>query len=233
MSNTWPIAADLQVFLQGSGFTINMDEAAQFGLQRAMDSAVEQFEKDTGWLPFLGAPTTLLFDPPGPDKCGISAYFGINTVGGSRRLSLGLGLLMLTSLSVWITPTDPVGEILTLGQHFWLKPDNFAFYNKPATSIEFAIPQYGPPQSIQVIGTFGRMLTPTAAVTQAVLTAAAIICAPKFSVGVSSGLLDWKEGEQEEKYAGSGSSGPFAHEVALWRKQYDATVRAYRSTAIF
>lgn len=186
----------------------------KIGLAAKLDAALEAWEQETGWVPFVssGATETRFYDPPGPPPS--RGGFGIR--GGGRLLSLDGGLLSLTSVVVNGQEYDPANQLR-------LKPDNAAARRKPVTRIEFSRPVLGPAQCVAVTGVWGYSREWPEDARQAVLDWAAHLCVPELALQISRGLYQWRQGDEQERYGGSGDSGPLAAENALWERNFRET----------
>src|SRR5579872_4286099 len=87
-------------------------------------AAVAEWERRTGYLPFLGSGSaqSRSFDPPGPNRRTLS---GFSLLGGGRLLDLESGLYGLTSVSIGVGPDSPGTELVN-GTDFWPEPLNAA-----------------------------------------------------------------------------------------------------------
>jgi hypothetical protein len=217
----YPTAADLQAFLRGLSTPLpaGLDLAA---LEEKVADAVAEWEERTGWRPYLApsAPVTLLYDPPSPTA---GAAFATGWRGG-RILELKTGLLSLTSLTV----TDTA---YTLGQDFWLRPNNAAPRGLPYTEIEFLGPVFGLPQSVAVGGVFGCVAQLPDTTWRRIIERAASLSVPELSVAISGGVAQVRTENTLVQFAGSGVPGPLAREQAAWDAAFDrAVTRAKRIT---
>lgn len=102
-----------------------------------------EFERDTGWVPFLypGGETTRNFDPP-----------------TTPVLFLNVGLLDVTTFTVSDTAQ-------TVEEDYWLEPAG----SGPYTRIRFAYQPSGNPQTIEINGQWGYTATLPADVERALL----------------------------------------------------------------
>jgi len=110
MSKTaYPSSAELGAFLYSSGLITAPASAqqSQMFFDEAINAAVTEWERETGWVPFLSSgSTTRYYDPPGPETGPVGIYVGLNNIGGGRKLFLNAGLRS--------NPTVYVGRITSL-----------------------------------------------------------------------------------------------------------------------
>lgn len=104
MSRTaYPFSSELAAFLYSSGLISAAPTAQQQQMEydSAIAAAVAEWERETGWVPFLsGSSTTRYYDPPGPEKGSVGIYVGVNNIGGGRTLFLNAGLRTNPTVSV-------------------------------------------------------------------------------------------------------------------------------------
>ena len=136
----WPLESDVQEFLEKSGA---WDSSANLDLAKAIEDAVDDFEEAIERRPFLNAEetvTTRVFSAPGPIRRPHATL-----VGGGRNLSLGTGVLSITSLLVDDVP-------FTEGTHYFeARFDTDA----PITMIRFASNVFFRPNGIAIEGAWG------------------------------------------------------------------------------
>lgn len=233
MSHTaYPKSLDLERLLVSAGIIAsplsNMQDVMD--LQGAVESATEEWENNTGWRPFLSATQTRTYDPPGPMRGPVGVWFGINNMGGSRVLPLYTGILSVTTLKVGVTASS-AGTTLTLGTDFWLKPQNATSFNQPYRSIEFAVPQWGNPQSITVTGPFGYSTTVPNDVWTAIIKRGAAILAPELALQISGGLYSERRLNSETRYSGAKQS-PLSVEAEEWQRTFNQTVKNYKRRSV-
>lgn len=239
---TWPLSSDVMAYLASTGLFGPQLPAAQATLSPEADAeiaaAILTLEGWTGWAPILGAADTRFFDPPGPDKGAFGFFSGLRTMGGSNRLFFGGGLLCLTdqagnpalsgnpaaTITTGLSATNTAGQVLTLGQDFWLKPTSAPQYKKPWTSAEFRCVQYGEPQSIRIAGLWGLAVSLPASLWLAAVKLAAAALAPQLDLLVNSGRMSRKAGDEEDRYSGGRDSGPVAAAAAQWREDAETLV---------
>lgn len=185
----WPTNTDIVAFLaanqivmpDGSAISTTQVTAARVA------AAVKRYEELTGWVPFEGVAQTRTFDPP-----GLMAGHLATPRGGSRMLELGAGLLSVTSVA-------NQNATLTLNQHYWLKRMS-ADQSKPYEAIEFLMPVIGLPQSITIVGVWGRMVAADDLSKEAVtkLAAAMVLSGVRESFA-QIGDVEWKEADVSER----------------------------------
>lgn len=111
--------------------------------------AIDEFESETGYEPFLADSSTsqLRFDPPGVNQRG-------RVKGGAKRLLLNNAFATITEVLVGVT-TDFAGTALTVDVDYRTLPLNSAALLQPITEIEFFTTQWGEPGSIRITGKRG------------------------------------------------------------------------------
>lgn len=229
MPDTYPTGTDLQVFLVSASLISNPPTPAQgfMDYHSAMLAAVDEFERLTGYTPFLsdGTSTPRTFDGP-----------------GSPILPLNAGLLSLTSLTINTTP-------YTQNQQFVLSPPDAANNRRPYTYLDFGSGWGGSAgnvgdwgfgfgvgsqvglgtlgtgrRSIVVTGVWGYSLTLPFDVKRALLHRGAVELAPDLMHAVSAGVSQRTEGDETVKY----SAKLFGEQMAEWRANFNETATRYR-----
>jgi hypothetical protein len=230
-----PDASNLASLLFSTGlWTKPVASAAQqqgaVDLDGAIAAAYAIWQREVRYTPFLAATQTRLYDPPGPEK-GAPGYFislpgtGLGRIGGSNILSVRSGLLSVTTLTVGITLTY-AGKVLVANTDFWLTPSDAAFYNRPFTSVQFRTVQYGEPQSISILGSFGFSATvPDDAWTAINRLAASIIL---HEIGLFTTGLHKSEAQGDEKV----EFLSFTTLAAAYEKQAMSVAARYRRPSI-
>lgn len=220
MANALPTTADLQALLTAAGLISKTPTDLQYllDLDGALASAKTEWEKRTGWVPFLFAPagggsgeTTRRYDPPGNK--------------GSYILALDGGLISLTSLLVSVTVDTPAGTALTVDKDFFLQPYNAPAEGRPYEWIEFCSAVRGMPASVRVTGTFGFSASIPDDAFQALLRGAASELGPELAQALSKGQIEWKQGDESAKYGDdplsafiNGCRSPFERGIGRYRR---------------
>lgn len=219
----YPDHAALALYLQNEcnsqGFNINPTTQ---DLDTKLQAAIEQFENETGWKPFLQDQANVVrtFDPPGARGAATSSD---QILGGGRALVFGAGLMALTSVVTGITTTTPNGTAQILNQDFRLLPSNASVEGRPWILVQFMQIQYGPVQSVQVTGQWGRVANCPYSVRNAILRQAARLFLEDYVVS---------EGPVQVITGADGSARRFFDDpFAPWTKQTEKvwaeTVAAY------
>jgi len=225
-----PGSADLQRFLIASGLFSNPPTAAQkyMDLRGAMDAAKEEFERLTGYLPFLssGEQETRTFD--GPE---------------SSILQLRAGLLSLTSLVInTVTYTE--------NSQFVLQPTDAPGRRLPYTYVDFGSGWQsggyglgsdfasgfgagsavglgyvgGGRRAISITGVWGYCATLPADVKQALISFGAARVAPRLMHSVTGGLKQQKVGNDSWTWG----ENFFGGQMSAWDAEFQEAVRKYR-----
>jgi len=200
----WPQASDLTPKFVALG----LSGTASADLWTPIKRAVAWFQKETGYLPFLGKQQVRYFDPPG----GASGFIG-RPMGGGRKIFLDNGLLSINSVAIG-------GSVKINGTDYWLRPNNNDAKGLPFEWIEFLVPIYGSAQSIAIDGVWGRMVYPDYEVWQGVLDYAAVLAAPEIISLKTKGFIRWTDGDTSEEYGQS----PLEKQIELWTKSALAAV---------
>ena len=230
----YPAGTDLAAFLAATGLAV----PPAISLQAKCDAAVAEWEERTGWRPYLTAdtpqsPSTRLFDPPGPAASSGRASAGR----GGRILYFQGGLISLNSLSVGVVPDQTgayggpgaQGTALVSNLNFYLRPQNAPARGLAYTEAEFIYPVAGVPQSVAIVGVWGRVAALPGDVWQGVLERAAALCAAELSLSISGGYFERRVGDSLKRFAGGKSdAGPLAQQVALWDDTFERAVRTKR-----
>lgn len=219
---TWPSGNDLYTFLQSAGGTVKAAVEAMdlTVLQAQIDAAAETFQREVGYYPFVGTQQVRSFDPPGPDRGPVGLYAGLATMGGGRKLFLRAGLISVNSVTV-----GSPGKVLTLNVDYWLRPTIAPSEGEPYRHIEFRMPQYGEPNSIQVDGVWGYATTVPPTAQLAVLYRAAADTVPLLRLGLTQGVSEVQD--EQSRVSFSKGSVPLAAEYDSWMAAYAKAVQRY------
>jgi hypothetical protein len=132
----YPTGTDVAALLTASGFTAPDGS----DLDPYAIAAARQWERETGWLPFIATDSVETCDPPGPAQ----TFYGIG--GGGTVLRLRKGLLSINSV------TAMSGTPFTLGTNLALVESAAGW---PTEAIRFRFPIYGLPGSVTIDGVWG------------------------------------------------------------------------------
>ncbi len=161
--SNWPLVADLQELLTSASA---FDASANLDLADLLDQAVEEFESETGYTPFLNtnaAESTRYFNAPGPIVRPHATLLG-----GGRKLFLSAGVLSISLLAI-----DGVAK--TAGLDYY---DGVFQNNGPVTMIEFSDRVFSRPNGISITGVWGYCSTLPKMAFNAVLARAAMKALP-------------------------------------------------------
>lgn len=222
---TLPTETDLSALLYSAGMIAApaTSTQAQADYATAITAASDEWNRVTGYKPFLANAADVLrkFDPPGPMIRG--TRYGYRSRGGERFLEFeGCGLVSLTSVTTGVDNVS-AGTVRTLGTDFYLYPANAVAENTPYTRIEFVLPVYGSQQSVQVLGKWGFSATLPDDAWSAILRMAALELVPSLELGKFGGLKSWKDSDASETYGDS----PFSGVTEQWRKQINRAKMNY------
>lgn len=134
--STWPNDQQLGTFLVAA----KLCQTPPDWLKGTMAAAVRQFEKDTGYSPFLAdGAKSVRHDPP---KDG--------------RLTLACGFVSVTAVALDYSSTSD-GSVLVEDTDYSLLPLNYADRGMCVDQIDFFYARGGMPRSVLVTGEPGRM----------------------------------------------------------------------------
>ncbi len=228
--SNFPIGSDLITWLQGSAMLPAVLTAAQNNLDYdgAMLSAIERWQNDTGYRPWLTTTQTRVFDPPGSQRGALGNFLatpgiGLGRVGGSNKLFLRTGLLSVTTLTVGKSGANP-GTVLVQGTDFWLNPTSAPQINAPYSSILFRFPQWGEPQSIEIVGDWGFSDMIDDSVWNAVRDAGAEEVIPSLENLATGNYITKKEGDVATEYMTRTGVGIFDGDLKACELRYQATL---------
>ena len=223
----YPRQEHLGLFLRSTGLPALQNEVtlSLLDLNAQIDASIAEWERRTRWVPFLATTQTRWFDPPGANRGqGGVGYGGLGglgggSLGGSNLLFLDAGLLSVTSVATHLTDTDMAGTVQLEKRDFWLSPTSAPSAGMPYMAIKFRWPVYGDPQSIQVVGSWGRGATLPDNGWNAILQYAASLIMPQVAFLVNGGLESWTEAGVTEKYAKI-----LEVQVPFWQTYFDRQV---------
>jgi hypothetical protein len=193
--SAYPDETALQAFLVASGVV----STAPTGVSDYIDGAAEEWERLTGFQPFLGASAdaSFYFDGPSP-LC---------------YLDLRGGFVSITSLATGITATDDTGTAQTVNQ------DWFAVTNPSGTiiGIDFNGPFSGK-RTVKIVGKRGYSASIPDEVYTAILQKAAADCAV-YLTGQGD-ITRMKQGPVEYELNESN--------IKMWRSNFERLALRYR-----
>jgi hypothetical protein len=215
---TWADTAEFRQFLVASGLHAfsNVTEAQEaLDLQGALDAAVEEWNAETRYWPFLST--------------GVAEERSFRPRPG-RVIDLNGGLLSITSLKTGVTFANPTGVTRVLTQDYVLAPEEAPSETKPWTSIQVGFNQGadwspGTPGSIRINGIWGYTLTANLKqdARRAVMAMAARSLAPQIRLQQSKGgLKRHRQGDSEKEWGG------VADAEQVWGSMIDRAVARYR-----
>ncbi len=218
--DAYPTGADLSAYLVSIGL-LSTAQAASLDLDARMNAAVAQWERRTGFIPFLaGAATTRYFDPPGPNRR--TGRIGL-TRGGEARLDLMGGLVGEPSSVITGYSIHSTGSTLTAQDQYCLLPRDNPARSLPYLEIEFISSQWGGPGSIAILGQWGYSTTVPDDVWQALLEYGAWLAVPDVTGLRTRGILEWED-IARVRYG----DDPLAHFRKQWRAALDEILSSYQ-----
>jgi hypothetical protein len=208
VSDGWPTSTDLGDFLTAAGYDYGSAD-----LDLAIGAAVYEFERRTGWKPFIrdAADYTAYYDPPYVGSFGCI-------------LSLKYPLLTLTSLSYGLEEDGTGGTAMTQGTDFVMEPYDGGTDEKPWTGVRFLTYPYGLSRSIKVIGKRGYSESCPYDVYQAILRKAAGMVAVNLTAGAPGEAASVKQGPVQFQYSAEAGRGT----VDRFNSDFDGVVRRCR-----
>ncbi len=231
-----PTVNDLYAMLYGAGvISANPPTGAQASLDYAgeLAAAIEDFERATGYIPFLAdtVDVTLTFSPGDIDWPPHDyPHLDFGKSGGPG------GIVSVTSLRTGVSQSSS-GTLLTQGVDYVLRPANAALKSRPYTYLEFIkAPQFGyyglagDVDSIKIVGKRGYWSTVPDLAFQGMLAGAARRLVPALAAAVRRGASGWKEGDVSVTY---GAKGPFSAQRDDWEAQEKRAIARFRRVAIF
>ena len=227
MSRTaYPTEQDLLNKLISSGVLDDScdTDAPDYDYQLYIKSAIIEFERRTGYIPFLAetADSTAYFDPPGADRFKTN-YAGYGWRGGGRILEIESGYTSVTSVTIGYSPTT-VGTILTPNVQYFLRNANAALIGNPKTTIEFSWPQWGGGESIVIIGKRGFSTTVPEDAFQAIVNIGSIELLQMILTQRTGLSAKWQLGDMQETFE-RGAFNPLRDQM---QSQVDRCINRYR-----
>lgn len=230
----YPTVPDAESFLLSGGYiSAALDVNLRLTLGRALAAKIGEWERLSGYTPFLckqsagaAVDTTRKYDPPGMRKdAGGGSYAWGWWLGGMgngnrlRKLYPETGVLSVTSLTAYVTPTDP-GTVLVQGDDFVLSPANAPADGRPYDSIDFNVAVWGEPQSIVIVGKFGFGLSLPDDVFYAILQAGCAAIMPQLGLSMLGPVQSMSEGGVTLVSRTSSGLSLFENTAAGWLKDF-------------
>ena len=189
---SYPVTADVTALLTLAGVSYGSSDVAG-----ALDGVIREWERLTGWYPFVAATQTRYYDP-------------------ADLLELDAGLLTVTTLKTGVLADGTGGTTRTAGTDYVLEPFNAANTLRPFTRVRFITSPYGLDRSVSIAGSWGFAASCPEDVVQAITRLAAARVAHSLTLGASGPVTDLKQGPVELSYeAGAGLTNREACESAL------------------
>jgi hypothetical protein len=211
-----PTDLDLRDFLQAAGMLENplSDQQKLIDLVTAASAGVSEFERRTGYKPFLASST--------PET---RTYQGdrVNTFPDGHYLDLGTGLISASSVLVNDNPQ-------TVTTHYALEPAGANHNGKPYTDLRFLYGGYGYYQTISITGIFGYGLEIPDDAWLAMLELGALHAMRVSGSKLSKGAVEVRQGEVTRKY---GEKGAFSAEKSEFEAHTKEVVGGYRRRVVY
>lgn len=203
----YPTYLDLQVFLDGRG--LGCHNLQEQDLKDAIAVAIEKWEDDTDWHPFLAVvgeePEERIID--GPEGRMMFPNFGIVSLAG-----LGID-----------------GNDYTLNTDFYLQ---HKITNGPYQAIETGFYVTGTRRAVTLSGVFGYTTTLPARAKTAILSSAAFALYPLIT-GLEGDIKREKQGPVEFEYQqASGESAGYQGKRGQLYRDYEEAVRYYKRATL-
>lgn len=217
----YPDGSDLAAYLISIGI-LSAAQVAALDLDGRMLAAVAQWERRTGFIPFLAAAaSTRRFDPPGPNRR--TGRIGL-TRGGDARLDFLGGLVGEPTSVIVGFSNHSAGETLTADDHYWLLPVNSVALGRPYLEIEFISGQWGAARSVSILGRWGYDTTVPDDVWDALLAYGAWLALPDLIFFLTGGVVSWTEAGVTEQYGPK----PLAGLIDSWKTALDGILGSYQ-----
>lgn len=208
----YPAASDVAALLATAGIVL----PDGFDLSPYVVSAIRAWERETGWLPFLGAQSVDPYDAPGQP----TTLYGVG--GGQTVLRLRKGLVELNGITNSVS-----GRSYVLGTDLSLVPTSPGW---PTEVLRFRLPLYAQPGAIQIDAVWGFCAdgSPDLAVAfRAIVRMAAAEYASDAVQGMfASGVTSVKADDESISI----SPEMLARNGAAWSEQATKAVGLYRRT---
>ena len=230
----YPTGTDLTNFLTSCGFTI----PSGMNLTVEAEGAVEQWEKEVAWWPFLNVQgdETIILDN-GPRGWG----FGYGYMGGGfgtwstepQVLDFQCGVISISSIVIGGNGNPQ--QTLVEGQDFDLLPRNAQRQGWPYSSLRLT-------NSYALLGLTTTDIIVTAKcgfctqvptdAWKAILRHAAYGVAGQMSLSINQGVKAYKAGMVQEEYASGPMSGSIQSVAAKWDEDWHAAIAYYARRTI-
>lgn len=194
-ASSYPGDQDLVDFLSCAGLWDSSMTDCVSGFAAA---AAEQWEMETGYIPFLssGASGTYYYDPPG----SVSKAYQYPWRGGGKILEFDGSFISISAIDTGINFDNPTGSSVDLNRFIYFIPNNYSNRHLPIEGIEFTYQIWGSPRSIRVKGVPGYTLTLPHRVWLAILNKAAAMFIPVVQGFITNGVLEMREADVAERY---------------------------------
>ena len=181
----YPDSDALETFL---GCIPGFEIPAEFDPRRAIAAAIRDWERETGWSPFIkdAVDRTEWYDPPRAGSFGCI-------------LDLRKGLLSSTSIVIGCQPDGTGGTVAVNSVDFLYGPYDGGLSENPYTELRFLRVPYGGPRSIKIVGRFGYADDCPEDAYQAILFRAAAMALP-IAGGPSGSMRRVKQGPVEYEF---------------------------------
>jgi hypothetical protein len=199
--SAWPTGTELSAAVVGMGSAI----PAGFDEDDIIAGAVEEFERLTGWEPFL-------------------ADAGSDT----RQYDPTYGFTLRTDHFFTVTSVTVAGVTKTEGTDFWVLPYNNALREKPITGLRFLTPLQGLPREVSVTGRLGYDDEIHLDAWNAVLKRAVAQCL-ELAAGPSGSVSEIEQGLVKVKYSGEAGRST----IDRFNNEFKQVVRRYKRADVF
>jgi hypothetical protein len=199
--SAWPTGTELSAAVVGMGAAI----PAGFTANDIIAGAIEEFERLTGYKPFLAAtdPVTRQYDPT-------------------------FGFTLRTHPFYTVTGVTVAGVAKTAGTDYYPLPHNAAADGVPITSIRFEVPLQGKPAEVSVTGRQGYGVSIPLDVWNAVLNKGVAECLAR-AAGPSGSVSEIEQGLVKVKYGQEAGRGT----IDRFNNEFKQVVRRYKRADVF
>lgn len=198
--SAWPTGSELTAAVAGLGAAI----PAGYTANDLIAAAIEEFERETGWYPFL-------------------ADAGSDT----RQYDPTFGYTLRTHHFFTITGVTVRGTAQVEGTDYYVLPYNNALDERPITGLRFLIPLQGLPREVSVTGRMGYDDEIHLDAWMAVLNRAVARCL-ELAAGPSGSVAEIQQGLVKVKYSGGEQDT-----ISRFNKEFKQVVRRYKRADVF
>lgn len=200
---SYPTSSELAAYLEGFGLTATTDTSA---------AAVDKWERDTGWSPYLGdgvdAAKSFVI-PESPDGGYLPRW-------ATRRMFLRGGLQSVTSMTI-------DGVELTESEDYGFIPRHGLLIEAPYTDIWLGSAGICG-KTLVITGKWGKYLSLPASIKQLILQLGAKLAFPQVEFSSTNGVLSVQTLTSKFVFGSGGGASTFSRTADSWTKEYQQEV---------